>query len=131
VRPGTYTITLNATFSGQGAGGGTVTSATVNVLEDPRIKISDAEREAWSNAVMTVADMIRRGAPVNERMQKASGAADGADLQRQWRELMARMTGLYGEIGRWTGRPNADQMSEMKFYGDMLQKLVAASDRRP
>jgi photosystem II stability/assembly factor-like uncharacterized protein len=131
VRPGTYTITLNATFSGQGAGGGTVTSATVNVLEDPRIKISDAEREAWSNAVMTVADMIRRGAPVNERMQKASGAADGADLQRQWRELMARMTGLYGEIGRWTGRPNADQMSEMKFYGDMLQKLVAVSDRRP
>ncbi|MGH9173906.1 MAG: WD40/YVTN/BNR-like repeat-containing protein, partial [Vicinamibacterales bacterium] len=126
VRPGTYTVFLTATFGGGRVMGST---ATVNVLEDPRINISDADHNAWSNAAMAVADMIRRGAPVNERMQKASGGADVADLKRQWRELMARMTGLYGEIGRWTGRPTADQMSEMTFYGDTLQRLVSMSDR--
>ncbi len=127
VRPGTYTVHLSATFANAATVGGKVMSTPVNVMEDPRIKISDADREAWSGAVMTVADLIRRGAPVNERIQKASGGAELTDLKRQWRELMARMTGLYGEVGRWTGRPNADQISEMKFYGEMFQKLVAQS----
>ena len=106
-------------------GGGT----TIAVLEDPRIKIPAADHDAWHTAVGEVAEMIRRGAPINERMQKASGGAELADLQRQWRELMARLTGLYGEIGRWTGRPNADQMSEMKFYGESLERLTAAANR--
>ena len=79
---------------------------------------------------MSVAEMIRRGAPANERVQKAPGGAELTDLKRQWRELMARLSGLYGEIGRWTGRPNADQMSEMKFYGEMLEKLMTA-ERQP
>jgi hypothetical protein len=73
--------------------------------------------------------MIRRAAPINERLQKASGGAELASLQRQWRELMARLTGLYGEIGRWTGRPNADQMSEIKFYGESLQRLMSMSNK--
>ena len=128
VRPGTYTVALNATFSG-GPAGGTVASTTVNVSDDPRIKVSEVDRAAWTDAVTSVAGMIRRGAPVSERLQKATGGPEVADLQRQWRELMARLTVLYGEIGRWTGRPNADQMSEMKFYGEMLEKLVAASSR--
>jgi photosystem II stability/assembly factor-like uncharacterized protein len=130
VRPGTYTLRYRtsksgpSTVSGQ-TGGGT----TIAVLEDPRIKIPAADHDAWHTAVDEVAEMIRRGAPINERLQKASGGAELANLQRQWRELMARLTGLYGEIGRWTGRPNADQMSEMKFYGETLQRLMAAANR--
>jgi photosystem II stability/assembly factor-like uncharacterized protein len=129
VRPGTYTVRFRtstsgpSTISGQ-TGGGT----TIAVAEDPRVKIAAADHEAWHAAVGEVAEMIRRGAPVNERIQKATGA-ELTDLKRQWRELMARLTGLYGEIGRWTARPNADQMSEMKFYGETLQRLITASNR--
>jgi photosystem II stability/assembly factor-like uncharacterized protein len=131
VPPGTYTVTLQASFGPGAAGtiGGMVTSQTVVVREDPRIAISDADRKVWHSAWMSVADMIRRGAPVNQRIQKASGGADLADVQRQWRELMARLQSLYGEIGRWTGPPNADQASEMEFYSETLTRLIQAANR--
>ncbi|MGH9204877.1 MAG: WD40/YVTN/BNR-like repeat-containing protein, partial [Vicinamibacterales bacterium] len=107
VRPGTYTVSLRTTFKTPKTIGGRVTSTTVVVAEDLRIRISPAEHDAWHTAVAQLADLIRRGAPVNERIQKASGGAELADLKRQWREQMSRLTGLYGELGRWTGQPNA------------------------
>jgi hypothetical protein len=77
---------------------------------------------------MSLAGTIRQAAPVNERLQKVQGGgAELADLKRQWREIMARLTGLYGEVNRWTGRPNTDQQSELKFYNEMVQKLTAAA----
>jgi photosystem II stability/assembly factor-like uncharacterized protein len=121
VTPGLYAVRLTA--------GDRTIERRVEVREDPRISISDAERKIWTDALTTLANTIRRAAPVNDRLQKAQGGGTLPDLKRQWRELMTRMIGLYGEIGRWTGRPNADQMSELKFYTGMAEKLTAAASR--
>ena len=50
-----------------------------------------------------------------------------ADLKRQSRELLSRLTGLYGATSRWVGRPTADQQSEFKFYQEMVAKIGAAA----
>jgi hypothetical protein len=42
---------------------------------------------------------------------------------------MARLTGIYGEISRWTGLPNADQVAEMKYYTQMVQTLTEAAKK--
>jgi cell division septum initiation protein DivIVA len=99
----------------------------VEVREDPRVKVSDADRKVWTDTLMSLASTIRQAAPINERVQKAQASSANADVKRQWRELMARLGGLYGEIGRWTGGPNADQMSELKFYTEMVQKLTQSA----
>jgi hypothetical protein len=100
----------------------------VEVREDPRIRISDADRVVRSDSLQSLASTIRQFAPLNDRIQQATGTgAELTDLKRQFRELQARMTGLYNEIGRWTGRPNADQLSELKFYTEMAQTLTKAA----
>ncbi|MGQ0734524.1 MAG: VPS10 domain-containing protein, partial [Acidobacteriota bacterium] len=119
VTPATYIVRL--AVDGRGP-----QEQRVVVREDPRLKVAEADRKVWFETLMTLASTIRQAAPVNDRVQKAPGGAELADLKRQWRELMARLTGLYGEVGRWTGRPNADQMSELKFYTDMARTLTAA-----
>jgi photosystem II stability/assembly factor-like uncharacterized protein len=119
VTPGVYVVRLLAS--------GRTMEQKVEVQEDPRIKVSDADRKVWTDTMMSLASTIRQAAPINDRVQKAQASAANADLKRQWRELMARLGGLYGEIGRWTGRPNADQVSELKFYTEMVQKLTQSS----
>jgi photosystem II stability/assembly factor-like uncharacterized protein len=120
VAPGTYVVRLTA--------GGRTHEQKLEVRDDPRISLSDGDRRLWHDTLMSLAATIRQAAPVNERLQKATGSdAALADLKRQWRELMARLTGVYGEINRFAGRPTADQMSEIKFYGGMVQTLTAAA----
>ncbi len=119
VTPGQYLVRL--TVSGQ------TMEQRVEVRDDPRITITAADRQAWTDAVAGVAALIRQAAPANDAVQKAPDAADTTAQKRQWRELMARLTGLYGEIGRWSGPPTADQLSELAFYREMLQKLQAAA----
>jgi hypothetical protein len=122
VTPGTYIVRLSAA--------GRTLEQRVEVRDDPRITVSPADRAVWHDTLMSLAATIRQAAPVNERVQKVSGTgADLVDLKRQWREIMARLTGVYGEISRWTGRPNADQMSEVKFYTEMVQKLAEAAKK--
>jgi photosystem II stability/assembly factor-like uncharacterized protein len=120
VTPGTYIVRLTAN--------GRTMEQRVEVREDPRISISDADRAVWFDSLRSLASTIRQFAPLNERIQKATGTgAELTDLQRQFRELQARLTGLYNEIGRWTGRPNTDQLSELKFYTEMAQTLTKAA----
>ena len=114
VVPGTYVVRLTVN--------GRTQEQRVEVREDPRIKIGEADRKLWTDTLQSLAATIREAAPINERIQKSQGP-QVEDQKRQWRELMARLGNLYGEIGRWTGRPTADQLSELKFYGEMLQKL--------
>jgi photosystem II stability/assembly factor-like uncharacterized protein len=122
VAPGAYVVRL--------AAAGRTMEQRVEVREDPRVTVSAADRKVWSDTLMSLAATIRESAPVNDRMQKVAGTdAEVSTLKRQWRELMARLTGVYGEIGRWTGRPNADQMSEVKYYTEMAQKLREAAKR--
>jgi photosystem II stability/assembly factor-like uncharacterized protein len=120
VTPGTFVVRLTA--------GGRTTEQRVEVRDDPRITVAAADRKIWGDTLLTLASTIRQSAPLNDRIQKVPGTGtELVDLKRQWRELMARMTGVYGEIARWTGRPNADQMSEVKYYTEMAAKLTAAT----
>jgi photosystem II stability/assembly factor-like uncharacterized protein len=125
VRPGTYTVELVATGAATAktgvAAGAVKQTQQVVVREDPRVQIAPADHQAWHDALQSLAAAIREAAPINERVQKDTAA--NADLKRQWRELTARLAGLYGEIGRWTGRPNADQMAELKLYTELVRTL--------
>jgi hypothetical protein len=119
VTPGTYTVRL--------AAGGRTIEQKVDVREDPRIDVTPADRKVWSDTLSQVVALIRQFAPVNDRIQKLpSGAPNAADLKRQSRELVSRLGGLYGQLGRWMGAPTKDQLSEVKFYAEMVQKLSDA-----
>lgn len=120
VAPGTYTVRLEAA--------GRTLEQPLEVREDPRIDVSAADRRAWADAQMQVVSLIRAFAPINERVQgRTGGGADVDDLKRQSRELISRLGRLYGELGRWVGTPTDDQVSQLKFYGEMVQKLTAAA----
>lgn len=120
VAPGAYTVRLVA--------GGRTLEQKVEVREDPRIDVTPADRRAWSDAQTQAVALIRRFAPVNDRIQKLPASAPNAvDLKRQSRELLNRLGGLYGQVGRWVGVPTKDQLSELKYYGEMVQTLSAAA----
>ena len=71
-------------------------------------------------------DAAREFAPVNDRIQKLPGTgADGVEQKRQSRELLSRISGLYGALGRWTGAPTKDQLSRLAYYQQMVKTLVA------
>jgi len=120
VAPGTYTVRL--------ASGGRTMEQKVDVREDPRLDVTPADRRAWGDAMSQIAAMARAFAPVNDRIQRATaGGADLAERKRQSRELLSRIGTLYGAMGRWTGQPTRDQLSELKYYAEMVQVLTAAA----
>jgi hypothetical protein len=116
VMPGAYVVRLTA--------GGATQEQKVDVREDPRIDVAAADRKAWTDFQVRTADLIRQVVPLNERLQKIEGGgAEVTDVRRQMRELQARLTTLFGAIERWTGRPTADQQSELKYYTQMAATL--------
>jgi hypothetical protein len=120
VVPGVYTVRLVA--------GGATMEQKVEVKDDPRLDALPVDRKVWSDFQMQVAAAIRQFAPVADKVQKAPAAdAQLTDLKRQSRELMARLTRLFGETGRWVGRPTADQQSEFTFHQEMVAKISAAA----
>ena len=77
---------------------------------------------------MQVAGAIRQFAPIADKVQKAPASdAQTTDLKRQSRELLSRLSGLFGATGRWVGRPTAEQQSEFKFYQEMSVKITSAA----
>jgi photosystem II stability/assembly factor-like uncharacterized protein len=120
VTPGTYTVRLTVN--------GKTQEQKVDVREDPRIDTAPADRKAWTDFLVRTADLVRKIAPVNDKVQKLPAAgAEVADLKRQTRELVARISSLYGGVGRWTGRPTGEQQSQLEYYGEMATKLSAAA----
>ena len=116
VMPGTYAITLNA--------GGTTTTQRVVVREDPRVTVTLAERRAWTTFQQQVAGVATQFAPVADRARRASGTdASAVDNKRQAQELSARISTLYSATSRWTGRPTADQRTQLAYYQKMAQQL--------
>lgn len=122
VMPGTYTVRLEVS--------GKTLEQKVVVKEDPRLDVTPADRKAWTDFQVQIADTIRQVAPINERVQKLpAGAAELADLKRQLSELTSRLSGLYADTGRWTGRPSADHQSRLKYYQEMAKTLADAAAR--
>jgi len=114
VMPGVYTVRM--------AAGGRTLEQKVEVREDPRLDVTPADRKLWTDALSQVAALARIYGPVNDRIQKGTAVAD---VKRQSRELISRISGLYGAIGRWTGAPTKDQLSRLAYYQTMAKTLAA------
>jgi len=118
--PGVYTVTLEV--------GGEKHTQRVTVREDPRITVSLAERRAWTDFQKQIAALATEFAPVAVLARRAT--ADNArtvDLSRQAQELLARIGTLYSASARWTGRPTADQRTQLAYYREMAKTLGATS----
>lgn len=112
VMPGAYTVRLTA--------GGKTLDQKLQVLEDPRVQVAVADRQAWTDAQLAVADTYRGTVAVMEALSKPDASPD---LRRVARELQSRIVSLYRAIGDSTGKPTADQQSQAQFYRTELESL--------
>lgn len=120
VMPGTYTVRL--------VSGGVTTTQRVAVREDPRVTISRADRRAWTDFQRKVAALATAFAPVADRARRSTDRDTQAiDRKRQAQELMSRIATLYGATARWTGRPTADQRTQLAYYLQMSKSLSTAA----
>lgn len=118
VMPGTYSVKLTL--------GDQTLSQKVVVRDDPRLTVTRAERAAWTAFHRDVANMVTSFAEVATRWRNAAGTdAATRDNKRQAQELSARLSSLYGAVGRWTGAPTADQRSQLRYY----KRMAAALDQ--
>jgi len=120
VLPGTYTVRLVA--------GGVTSSQQVVVREDPRVTVSVVDRRAWTTFQRQVAELATTFAPTADRARRATARdPQTSELKRQAGELLSRISTLYGATARWTGRPTADQRTQLAYYQKMANTLGAAS----
>ena len=120
--PGTYTVRLTA--------GGRTHDQPLQVVEDPRIQVSTADRKAWTDAQMAIADLYRGAATLTERLDRDTTPA-AADVRRMARELRTRLLTLYRDVGRSTAKPTADQQAQMQFLRAQLESLRRRSAFAP
>ncbi len=130
VLPGEYTLRLSVD--------GAVSEQTVTILEDPRLRVSPAERSAWTEKQWSLSALAREAGDLREgisdAVEKAGGLRDNrrnrglkeeaANLDRMGRELETRIRRLGGEIAGWTGEPTGDQLSEEEYYRSMVTKFT-------
>lgn len=119
VLPGTYTVRLTVN-------GTTTNQQTVVVREDPRITVSLAERRAWTDFQRQVAALAADFATIaNQARQSTRRDEATTDLKRQAQELQSRISSLYGAVEGWTGRPTADQHSQLAAFRAHAARLKA------
>jgi photosystem II stability/assembly factor-like uncharacterized protein len=112
VMPAEYTVRLTA--------GGKTLDQKLQVSEDPRIQVSAAERQQWTDALMGIADTYRGTVAVVEQLNKSDAPPE---VRRVARELQSRIVSLYRALGESTGRPTGDQQSQAQFYQTELESL--------
>ncbi|MEI6739912.1 MAG: hypothetical protein WCK74_06330 [Gemmatimonadaceae bacterium] len=118
VLPGRYTVHLDA--------GGVKSSQTVQVLDDPRLKVTTADRQRWTAFQRQIAALATQFAPVADRARKTTAKdSTTVDQRRQAIELLARISTLYSATARWTGVPTADQRTQLTYYQKMATTLTA------
>lgn len=134
VAPGTYTVRL--------AAGGTTVETPLTVREDPRVTISAADRQAWTEWQVRIAALRGEAQaalrPLAERAGQARRVLAGEnvagmsraqaeaidEVARRLGELASRAGGLYGAVSRWTGLPTADQRAMYTFLRERLAELA-------
>ncbi len=130
VRPGQYTVRLTL--------GGRTQEQKVEVREDPRIKVTEDERQIWTatlheiGKMYTVANVLATGVlEVEDRLEKMENPPQetkdqAAELHKLTFELRRRLHMLYGDVDGWTGRPTEEQRAQM----DYLAKAAAELENR-
>jgi hypothetical protein len=104
--------------------GGVTTSQRVVVREDPRLKVTVAERAQWTAFQKRVAALATQFAAVADKARRnTSTDSTMRDNKRQATELLARISTLYSASARWTGRPTADQQTQVAYYEKMAKVL--------
>ena len=101
--------------------GGRTYDRPLRVLEDPRVQVPAPDRKAWTDALLSVAEMYRGASAIVERLGGES--ATSGDLRRVARELRSRVLSLYRAMSQSTGRPTADQRAQIQFYTTELESL--------
>jgi hypothetical protein len=136
VVPGLYTVRLEV--------GETVSEQSLQVLEDPRIKVDPDTRRRWTEDLLALGSLVREVAAgvdgmraLAPRAEGRAGAGSGQDdplaaearnLLRQWNELGSRTRRLLGEAERWVGPPTTQQSSQWNHYREMLETLTRESE---
>ena len=112
VMPGEYTVRLIAL--------GQTSEQKLQVREDPRIQIAPADRKAWTDALLLVAELYRSAVALRNQLSARGATQEARDTAR---ELQTRVATLYRQLGGSTGRPTADQQAQMQFYRTSLDNL--------
>lgn len=116
VPAGEYTVRLTA--------GGMTSEKRMTVRDDPRVDVSPADRQAWSEMLTEIADVFRRAVPAAAAVMARENA--GAEDRRLAGLLPGRISGLYDEVGRFAGRPTEDQRSQLRYYREVAERLERA-----
>ncbi|HET9370847.1 MAG TPA: hypothetical protein VFO19_11390 [Vicinamibacterales bacterium] len=116
VAPGTYTVRLHAA--------GRDYIRPIVVSEDPRIDLPAADRRAWTESLLAIGDAFERAVAVAAALQ-AQPARGTAEDRRIAAALPARLSGLYGSVENYTGRPTTDQQSQLAYYRSVVERLEA------
>jgi hypothetical protein len=130
VAPGTYTIQFSL--------GDKTLEQSVDVLEDPRVKVSAEERQAWTETLHQIGDMYVSANALAEKVlgvEKELGEIEdspqdvqdeAAALHKLTFELRRRIVMLYRDMEGWTGPPTEEQRAQL----DYLTKAAAEIEPR-
>ncbi|UCG89005.1 MAG: hypothetical protein JSW71_10895 [Gemmatimonadota bacterium] len=131
VLPGQYTVRLQV---------GTQRFAqTVEVLEDPRIEVTDPQRADWHERVMSLAETVQSFLVTADTVAKIKQHVDGLSEQQRAGirnlvtevddiaplvgELRSRLMRLYGQVSEWPAPLTADQQSQTDYVGQWIRRL--------
>ena len=112
VVPGVYAVEISAS--------GNTTATTIEVQEDPRIKVDITTRVAWTHMLSELYELRREARALRAH---ASDNDIGEIPERETTELASRIARLIGEVEGRVGPLTADQQSERDYYERMLETL--------
>lgn len=131
VAPGLYTAELKV--NGQSY------QQQFRVVDDPRLDVSIADRNAWTAQLIEIFDFYgelneenRKLRPITSKLNKVekdyskipeASADEVKEVARLYGELFSRTRTLYFEAYGWTGRITTDQQSQFSYYQEMHEKL--------
>jgi hypothetical protein len=130
VTPGSYTIQLTL--------GDNTLEQTLNVAEDPRVRVSADDRRVWRETLVQIGELYISANGLAEKVlgvEKELGEMDtppqeaqdeATELHKLTFELRRRIVMLYRDVEGWTGPPTEEQRAQM----DYLSKAAAELEPR-